>query len=115
MACPKKIIKSGDPYQWQCEETARKIAEALQIYNLDWTVCYQSRVGPLKWIGPSTEDALQKAAQDKTPVLIYPHAFVSEHVETLVEIEEEYRDSAKKTGCSWFCKSRDSRHIRNIH
>ncbi|HPQ50691.1 MAG: ferrochelatase [Alphaproteobacteria bacterium] len=101
---PEKIIKSGDPYQWQCEETARKIAEALQIYNLDWTVCYQSRVGPLKWIGPSTEDALQKAAQDKTPVLIYPHAFVSEHVETLVEIEEEYRDSAKKLGVPGFAR-----------
>ncbi|MDD3021431.1 MAG: ferrochelatase [Alphaproteobacteria bacterium] len=101
---PEKIIKAGDPYQWQCEESARKIVEALGIYNLDWSVCYQSRVGPLKWIGPSTDEALHKAAKDRVPVLIYPHAFVSEHVETLVEIEEEYRDEAKKLGVPGFAR-----------
>lgn len=99
---PEKIIKSGDPYQWQCEESARKIAEELAVthnlYNLDWGICYQSRVGPLKWIGPSTEEALHQAAKDNVPVLVYPHAFVSEHVETLVEIEEEYRELARHLG-----------------
>lgn len=99
---PEKIVKSGDPYQWQCEQTAQKIAEKLEIENPDWTVCYQSRVGPLKWIGPSTEEALQQAAQDKVPVLIYPHAFVSEHVETIVEIGEEYRHLAEKIGIPAF-------------
>lgn len=99
---PEKIIENGDPYQWQCEESARRIAAATGIENLDWQICYQSRVGPLKWIGPSTEEALQKAADDGVGVLIYPHAFVSEHVETLVEIEDEYRELAGKMGIAYF-------------
>jgi len=95
---PEKIIKKGDPYQWQCEQSAEKIAEATGIKDLDWQICYQSRVGPLKWIGPSTEEALHKAAHDKVPVVILPHAFTQEHVETLVEIEIEYREEAEKMG-----------------
>ena len=56
-------------------------------------------------IGPSTEEALQKAADDKVGVLIYPHAFVSEHVETLVEIDMEYRHMAQDMGVPWFGKA----------
>ena len=101
---PEKIIEGGDPYQWQCEESARRIAAATGIENLDWQICYQSRVGPLKWIGPSTEEALDKAAADNVGVLVYPHAFVSEHVETLVEIEEEYREYAMERGVPHFTR-----------
>lgn len=99
---PEKIIEEGDPYQWSVEQSAAKIAAATGIENLDWSLCYQSRVGPLKWIGPSTEEALQQAATDGKGVLIYPHAFVSEHVETLVEIEEEYRHVADTLGMKGF-------------
>lgn len=103
---PEKIIKEGDPYQWQCEQSAAKMAEHLQkllgIDDLDWQICYQSRVGPLKWIGPSTEEALQKAANDKVGVVILPHAFTQEHVETLVEIEIEYRELAEEMGLHEF-------------
>lgn len=95
---PEDIIKSGDPYQWQCEQSAEKIAarlkEILNIKELDWLICYQSRVGPKKWIGPSTENVLKDAGKDQTPVLIYPHAFTQEHVETLVELDEEYAEIA---------------------
>lgn len=101
---PEKIIKSGDPYQFQCELSAQKIVDALGIDNFDWEICYQSRVGPLTWIGPSTEEALQKAAKDGKGVVIYPHAFVSEHVETLVEIDIEYRELAHEIGISYFDK-----------
>lgn len=101
---PEDIIRGGDPYQWQCEKTAASIAAAMGVPDLDWQVCYQSRVGPKKWIGPSTEEALQKAANDKVPVVIYPHAFVSEHVETLVEIEEEYREIAQHMGVPGFAR-----------
>jgi ferrochelatase len=101
---PEKIIRDGDSYQWACEESARLMAERLDIQGLDWSICYQSRVGPLKWIGPSTEEALEKAAHDQVPVLIYPHAFVSEHVETLVEIEEEYREVAHELGVPGFAR-----------
>ncbi len=95
---PESIIKDGDPYQWQCEQSAAKIAESLDIENLDWQICYQSRVGRQKWLGPSTEQALEKAAHDNVPVLIYPHAFTQEHVETLVELDIEYREVAEKIG-----------------
>ncbi|MCI5060097.1 MAG: ferrochelatase [Alphaproteobacteria bacterium] len=95
---PEKVVKDGDPYQWQCEQSAEAIALATGIENLDWQICYQSRVGPLKWIGPSTEEALEKAAADQVPVVILPHAFTQEHVETLVEIEIEYRELAEKMG-----------------
>jgi ferrochelatase len=99
---PEKIITEGDPYQWQCEQSAAKIAYATKIENLDWQICYQSRVGPLKWIGPSTEEALKRAAKDNVPVVILPHAFTQEHVETLVEIEIEYRELAEEMGLHEF-------------
>lgn len=103
---PEKIIEAGDPYQWQCEQTAEKIMEEFSkitsIEKPDWQICYQSRVGPLKWIGPSTEEALEAAAEDKKGVVILPHAFTQEHVETLVEIEIEYREMAEEMGLTDF-------------
>lgn len=99
---PEKVVRDGDPYQNHCERTARAIVERMGIENLDWESCYQSRVGPLKWIGPSTEEALEKAGKEGVPVVIYPHAFVNEHVETLVEIEIEYREFAKECGVPAF-------------
>lgn len=101
---PEKVIADGDPYQWQSEESARRIAAATGLTGLDWQICYQSRVGPLKWIGPSTEEALRRAAADKVPVIVYPHAFVCEHVETLVEIEIEYRHLAQELGVPGFAR-----------
>lgn len=101
---PESIIKDGDPYQWQCEKTAEKIVVRLGIAKLDWAMCYQSRVGRQKWIGPSTEQELRRAAKDKKPVLIYPLAFTQEHVETLVEIEIEYRELAHELGVPAFAR-----------
>lgn len=94
---PQKTIDAGDPYQEQLEKTANSIVNILseKIKNLDWQLCYQSRLGPLKWIEPYTENAIKKAVKDKKGIIIYPLAFVSEHVETLVEIELEYRKFAK--------------------
>ena len=106
---PEKIVKSGDPYQYQCEQTAEKIAESLsqklQSDTLDWQICYQSRVGPLKWIGPSIEEALDKAAQDNKAVIIYPHAFTQEHVETLVELDMEYKKYATEKGIKGYYRA----------
>jgi len=95
---PEKIVRDGDPYQWQCERAAEKIVEALNLENPDYQICYQSRIGRLKWIGPSLDEALQKAANDKKPVIVYPHAFTQEHVETLVELDIEYKHIAEKLG-----------------
>ena len=89
---PEKIVKAGDPYQRQVEQTAQAIADA--IGGLDWTVCYQSRVGPLKWIGPPTEQEIERAGRDGAKVVLYPLSFVSEHSETLVELDIDYRHLA---------------------
>ena len=96
---PEKVIKRGDPYQSQVEETARKLIEKLEIASLDSTLCYQSRVGPLKWIGPSTEEEIVKASQEKRPLVVIPLSFVSEHSETLVELDITYRNLALEMGC----------------
>ena len=95
---PEKIIRDGDPYQWQCEQSAEAIVKELGIEGLDYQYCYQSRVGPQKWIGPSLDEALAKAARDERAVIVYPHAFTQEHVETLVELDVEYQEEARKLG-----------------
>jgi ferrochelatase len=95
---PEKIIKKGDPYQWQVEQTAEAVIKLLGIYELDALVCYQSRVGPLKWIGPNTEDEIIRAAKDETPLVVVPIAFVSEHSETLVELDIEYKEVYEENG-----------------
>jgi len=95
---PESIVKRGDPYQWQVERTVSGVVEALALPGLDAVVCYQSRVTPQKWIGPSTEKELERAAHEKVAVLICPIAFVSEHSETLVELDVEYREAAEKMG-----------------
>jgi ferrochelatase len=99
---PEKIIASGDPYRWQCERTAQALTSALKIDNLDWVLCYQSRVGPLKWITPATDQEIVRAGVDKVPLVIAPIAFVSEHSETLVEIDMEYRQLAAQVGVPYF-------------
>ncbi|MCE9507295.1 MAG: ferrochelatase [Alphaproteobacteria bacterium] len=101
---PERVIRRGDPYQHQCEQTAAAIVRQLDIPGLDCRLCYQSRVGRLPWIGPSIGEALQKAAADRTGVVVYPCAFVSEHVETLVEIDIEYRQRAQEMGIPYFAR-----------
>ena len=95
---PKKNVAAGDPYQWQIEQTAAAVVEALAVPKLDWVVCYQSRVGPLEWLSPYTEDELNRAASDDLAVVIVPIAFVSEHSETLVELDLDYRARAEQLG-----------------
>ncbi len=95
---PKKIVAAGDPYEWQVNETVKGVVAELGAPALDWAVCYQSRVGPLEWIGPSLDDEIDRAARDGVPVLVVPIAFVSEHSETLVELDIEYKAIAAKRG-----------------
>jgi ferrochelatase len=95
---PEKVIKDGDPYQWQVEQTTKAVIEAMGIADLDYTICYQSRVGPLKWIGPNTEGEIIKAAKENTPIVVVPIAFVSEHSETLVELDIEYKELFEMNG-----------------
>jgi len=96
---PEKNIKKGDPYQWQVEQSVDKIVKSLNIQDLDWILSYQSRVGPLKWIGPSTEDIIVENSKLGKHIVLVPIAFVSEHSETLVELDIEYKELADKNGC----------------
>ncbi len=95
---PKRIVDKGDPYPGQVALTARMIAAALASPGLDWRVCYQSRVGPLEWIGPATDWEIRLAGADKVPLVVAPISFVSEHSETLVELDLDYRRVAEDSG-----------------
>src|SRR5262249_18266459 len=97
---PEKVIKAGDPYQSEVEASAAAIAAGVGglTRGTDWTVCYQSRVGPLKWIGPSTEDEIRRAGAERTNLIVYPVSFVSEHSETLFELDIAYRRLAAEQG-----------------
>lgn len=96
---PERIIKKGDPYQRQVEKTANKLIEKLGVLSKEAVLCYQSRVGSLKWIGPSTEEEIVKASREKRPLVVVPVSFVSEHAETLVELDITYRNLALAEGC----------------
>jgi ferrochelatase len=102
---PLQVIEAGDPYRAQVEATARAVAERVPEFR-DWRLCFQSRVGRLKWLEPSTEDAIREAAADGKGVLISPIAFVSEHVETLVELDHEYAGLAAELGVSPYLRAR---------
>ena len=101
---PERVIQGGDPYQAQVEATAAGIVARLPG-AWDVEVCYQSRVGPLKWIGPSTVDAVRRAGAEGKGVLIAPLAFVSEHVETLVELDHEYAAVGREAGCPVYLRA----------
>jgi ferrochelatase len=95
---PVKIVRSGDPYPSQVERTAAAVVDALAEPELDWRVCYQSRVGPLRWIGPATDEEIGRAGREGTPLVVAPISFVSEHSETLVELDLDYRHLAEASG-----------------
>ncbi len=95
---PKKIVDGGDPYQWQVEQTVAAVLEELGPGAFDAVTCYQSKVGRLEWIGPSTDDEIKTAGREGRPVVVVPIAFVSDHSETLVELDIEYRELAEQHG-----------------
>jgi protoporphyrin/coproporphyrin ferrochelatase len=95
---PEKIVEGGDPYAWQVEETVKAVVSELGEKTFDHAICYQSRVGPLKWIGPSTEDEIKRAGNEKLNLVMVPISFVSEHSETLVELDIKFAALAKEAG-----------------
>ena len=101
---PQRVVESGDPYQWQVEQTVAAVVAGLAMEDLDWSICYQSRVGPLKWIGPEIGAELERAAADGVPVVVVPVAFVSEHSETLVELDIQFRDKARELGLTAYVR-----------
>ncbi len=95
---PRRIVAAGDPYPWQVERTAAALRQALAWPGLDSVVCYQSRVGPLVWTGPATDEEIRRAGREGVGLIVVPVAFVSEHSETLVELDMDYRHVAEQAG-----------------
>jgi ferrochelatase len=95
---PKRTVARGDPYQSQIEMTAAALRQALARPDLDITICYQSRVGRLEWLEPATDAEIRRAGAEKRGLIVVPIAFVSEHSETLVELDIEYGHLAKQNG-----------------
>ncbi|GAA0580749.1 ferrochelatase [Rhizomicrobium electricum] len=93
---PKRVIARGDPYQAQVEQTAAALKARLSWDDV--SICYQSKVGPLEWIGPATDAEIRRAGAEGKGVVIAPIAFVSEHSETLVELDIEYAKLARESG-----------------
>lgn len=94
---PEKFIDSGDPYQWQVEQTVYRIMKRLGK-GIQHKITYQSKVGPLKWLGPSTEEEIINCAKTKKDIVLIPISFVSEHSETLVELDLTYKKLFQEEG-----------------
>lgn len=96
---PKSYVEeAGDPYQQEIEECTALIMQTLNRPNA-YTLAYQSRVGPVEWLQPYTEDAIEKlGAEGVKDLLVVPISFVSEHIETMQEIDIEYREVAEEAG-----------------
>jgi protoporphyrin/coproporphyrin ferrochelatase len=103
---PESIVKAGDPYQAQIEASAAAIQSRLAQAGADHLVCYQSRATPQKWLGPSTIEAIVQAGRDKAALVIVPIAFVSDHIETLVELDIENRHLAAASGVPGYFRVR---------
>lgn len=103
---PQKIINKGDPYVFHVEKTCAAISSVLQdgglLSGVDTMISYQSRVGPIKWTGPSTEAEIERAGQEGVGLVLVPVSFVSEHSETLVELDLEYKLLSERAGVPFF-------------
>ena len=93
---PEKFIAEGDPYVRQIKGTIEEITKKISI---KWHLSYQSKSGPVKWLGPSTEEKLKElAGRNVKNILIVPISFVSDHIETLYEVDILYMQMAKNIG-----------------
>ena len=101
---PESMQLKGDPYRSQIEKTCRRVVESLPE-NIDTVVCFQSRVGSMPWLRPYTEDEIIRAGADGIGVIVVPIAFVSEHSETLIELDQEYHELAVQSGVSWYLRT----------
>ena len=95
---PVSLVKKGDPYSKQIKETVNAVMKARKNSHAHH-LCYQSKVGPMKWLEPATDAMIKDlSAKGKKNLLIIPISFVSDHVETLFELDIEYRHVADECG-----------------
>ncbi|MDX2480155.1 MAG: ferrochelatase [Desulfuromusa sp.] len=103
-ALPQKFIDRGDPYQQHVEATVQGVMQRVGSY--DWSIAYQSRSGPVKWMEPGTEEVLRELSDaGHRAVLMVPISFVSDHIETLEEIDIQYHNLATSLGLVNFCRA----------
>ncbi|MDE8346971.1 MAG: ferrochelatase [Acidocella sp.] len=93
---PESIVKAGDPYQAEVEASVAAVMARIADTDVEHAVCFQSRATPQKWLSPSTVEAIEAAGRDQIAVLLVPIAFVSDHIETLVELDIENRELAEE-------------------
>ena len=93
---PQRVVARGDPYRWQIEMTAASLAAGFPRHDI--VVCFQSRVGPRKWLEPATDAEIRRAGKEGIGLIVVPIAFVSEHSETLVELDHDYGHLARACG-----------------
>jgi ferrochelatase len=99
---PLSVINRGDSYPQEVGATVHRVMEGLQ-FSHPYLLAYQSEVGPVKWLGPSTERVIEKlAARGHKHVLVIPIAFTSDHIETLSELDLEYGHLAKRLGITHY-------------
>ncbi len=99
---PMYVVDRGDPYPQEIGASVQAVMQALN-FSHEYMLAYQSQVGPIKWLGPQTEDVIVKLGRrGRTRVLVVPIAFVSDHIETLSEIDREYAELAHSVGISAF-------------
>jgi len=99
---PVGLIREGDPYQLQIEETVRLVMEEGKWKSPHY-LCYQSKVGPARWLKPSLPETIEELARSgRRHLLVIPIAFVTDHIETLHEINIEAREEARKLGIVQF-------------
>ncbi|HEX2582120.1 MAG TPA: ferrochelatase [Dongiaceae bacterium] len=100
---PERVIAKGDPYQVQIEATARAVADKLALAPDRWILTYQSRVGRLPWLKPATDEVLSNRPGEA--IVVVPLSFVSDHSETLVELDIEYRKLALEKGAAGYWRA----------
>lgn len=99
---PVSLVKNGDPYSKQIKVTVDEVMKARNNSHKHF-LCYQSKVGPVKWLEPSTDQMIiERAEANDKNLLVVPISFVSDHVETLFELDIEYREVADKSGIENF-------------
>ena len=105
---PVYVVKKGDPYPEHLLRTTQalkaKIDFSFPNNHFDIRLCYQSKVGPLPWLRPSIEEEIRSSAKSKTGVIIFPISFVSEHSETLFELDQYYGDLATSLGVPFYIR-----------
>jgi protoporphyrin/coproporphyrin ferrochelatase len=102
---PMRDIEAGDPYESEVQRTARALAAHSGLREGEWQLTYQSRVAPLKWLGPDTVQFVKANARDRAMVFV-PVAFVSEHLETLYDLDILARQAAEQAGARTVVRAR---------